>query len=52
MRLAPNLLNCRVNIAFFLLKTMRFFLVILKKTKNKYHGNITFIAIAKLVTYT
>ena len=42
MRLAPK----------FLLKTTRFFLVILKRTKNRYHGNITFIASVKLVAHT
>ena len=52
MRLAPKLLNCRVKMNFFLLKTTRLFLVILKKTKNRYHGNIMFIVIAKLVTHT
>ena len=51
MRLAPKLLNCRVNMTF-LLETTRLFLVILKKKKNRYHGNITFVAIVKLVAHT
>ena len=51
MRLALKLLNCRVNLSF-LLKTTRFFLVILKKTKNTYHGNITVVPSVKLVAHT
>ena len=33
-------------------QTMRFFLTILRIVKNTYHGNITFVAIAKLVAHT
>ena len=51
MRLAPKLLNCRVNMTF-LLKTTRFSLAILKRVKNRYNGNIMFVAIGKLVAHT
>ena len=51
MRLPSKLLNCRVNMTF-LLETTRLFLVILKKKKNRYHGNITFVVIVKLVAHT
>ena len=51
MRLAPKLLNCRVNMNS-LLKNIRFFLVILRKTKKKYLENIAFIVIVRLVAHT
>ena len=51
MRYGLNLLNCKVNMTFFY-KTTRLFLTILKKVKNRYHENITFVAIVKLVAHT
>ena len=38
---APKLMNCRVNVTFFL-KTMKFFLNILLMKKYKHPGNIRF----------
>ena len=51
MRIAPKLLNCRVDMCI-LLKTIIFFLIILMKTKNRHRGNITLVVFMKLVTHT
>ena len=51
MRYALNLLNCKVNMTFFY-KNHEIILTILKKMKNRYHENITFVAIVKLVAHT
>ena len=51
MRIAPKLLNCRVNMTC-LLTAMIFFLFIFKKTKSRHRGSITFTVIVKLLTHT
>ena len=51
MSIAPKLMNCWVNMTYFV-KNHEFFLIILKKMKKSYLGNITFIAHATLVSYT
>ena len=51
MRTAPKLMNCRVNMMYFI-KSHEILLIILRKMKNRYHGKITFLAIVKLVTQT
>ena len=50
MSIAQKLMNCRVNMTYF--KTTKFFLIILKKMKGTYLGNITFIVHTRLVSYT
>ena len=51
MRIAPKLMNCRVNMTY-LYKTTRFLLIISTTKMKNSHENIAFLAIVKLVTHT
>ena len=51
MSVAPKLLNCCVNMTI-LLKTIKFFLITLKKMKNRYLEKTSFILHAKTVFLT
>ena len=50
MRIASKLLNCRVNMTYFV-KNHDIFLIIFKKTKNRNRGSTVLIVFVKLVTH-
>ena len=53
MKIATKLMNCRVNMTYFILNHDTSFNYFNEENEEQpYHRNITFLAIAKFVTHT